>query len=290
LEEFFMKVAQSGKIEVQDYCLHYRTEGSGTPVLVIGSSVYYPRTFSENLRKHFRFIFLDHRGFGSAPARFIEKASFELDVILEDIEKVRQHLELERFIILGHSGHGYMALEYAKKYPQSVSRVILIGMGPDQSALSHQEAEQYLQDSVCPERKKALEEDLKKLPAEIAASPESRFITFCIRLGARSWYDFHFDSTPLWKGVSVNMPVFDHLWGDVFAKIDITRGLKDLKVPVFLALGRYDYLVAPPSSWNPIRRQFFDLTVRVFERSGHTPQFEEPGLFDEELLSWIRSR
>jgi proline iminopeptidase len=56
---------------------------------------------------------------------------------------------------------------------------------------------------------------------------------------------------------------------------------------VFLALGRYDFVVARPSSWDRIRAKFRNLTVRVFERSGHTPPYEEPELFDAELLRWI---
>ena len=57
-------------------------------------------------------------------------------------------------------------------------------------------------------------------------------------------------------------------------------------VPVFLGLGRYDYLVAPPRSWNS-RQNFRNLTISVFEKSGHTPQFEEAKLFDQELLQWL---
>ncbi|HET9314279.1 MAG TPA: alpha/beta hydrolase, partial [Vicinamibacteria bacterium] len=67
------------------------------------------------------------------------------------------------------------------------------------------------------------------------------------------------------------------------------RGLEALDRPVFLALGRYDFLVAPPSSWDRVRPKFKDLTVRVFERSGHTPQHDEPALFDAELLRWIEA-
>jgi proline iminopeptidase len=78
------------------------------------------------------------------------------------------------------------------------------------------------------------------------------------------------------------------VWDEVFPVIDITRGLETFHVPVFLALGRYDFLVAPPSSWDPLRPYFRDLTVRVFERSGHTPCNEEPDLFDAELLSWMK--
>ena len=63
--------------------------------------------------------------------------------------------------------------------------------------------------------------------------------------------------------------------------------LAGLERPVWLGLGRYDFLVAPPSSWDRVRPHLRDLTVRVFERSGHTPQYEEAERFDAELLAWL---
>ena len=63
--------------------------------------------------------------------------------------------------------------------------------------------------------------------------------------------------------------------------------IAELTRPVLLALGRYDFVVAPPSSWDRVRAQFRDLTVRVFEHSGHTPQLEEAALFDRELIRWL---
>jgi proline iminopeptidase len=39
--------------------------------------------------------------------------------------------------------------------------------------------------------------------------------------------------------------MFDYVWGKVFRDIDITKDLDKLKAPVFLALGRYDYLIPP---------------------------------------------
>jgi proline iminopeptidase len=86
------------------------------------------------------------------------------------------------------------------------------------------------------------------------------------------------------------MDMFNHVWGNVFTKIDVTEGLDTFDRPVFLALGRHDFIVAPPASWDAIRTRFADLTIRIFEKSGHTPQFEEPDLFDRELLDWMRSR
>ena len=71
--------------------------------------------------------------------------------------------------------------------------------------------------------------------------------------------------------------MFDHVWGNVFRDLDITRGLSTFDRPVLLALGRYDFIVAPPCSWDPIRPKFRDLTVRVFEHSGHNPRSRSRG-------------
>ena len=86
------------------------------------------------------------------------------------------------------------------------------------------------------------------------------------------------------------MDIFNYVYGQVFRDIDITQGLEAFDRPVFLALGRYDFVMGPPSMWDPIRPKFRDLTVRVFEQSGHTPQYEEPALFDAELLRWMKEQ
>ncbi len=44
--------SSSGIIEIDGFKLRYAIEGSGKPALVIGSAIYYPRTFSQNLRNH----------------------------------------------------------------------------------------------------------------------------------------------------------------------------------------------------------------------------------------------
>lgn len=278
---------KTGTIVRGDWILPYRIEGIGKPALVIGSILYYSRTFSPNLRHFLQFIFMDHRGFATPPTHFSNE-EFSLDILIDDIEHMRKALGLEKIIIIGHSGHGYMALEYAKKYPQHVSHVVLLGMGPDQSKESHESADQYFQETVCPERKGVLEQNLKKLPTELKEHPERRFIIFALRLGARSWYDYNFDAVSLWQGVTVNMAMFDYVWGEIFRDIDITKDLEKFDIPVFLGLGVYDYLVAPFYTWNTIRPTFKNLTFRLFAKSGHTPQYEEQELFNKELLEWLQ--
>ena len=271
---------ERGTVRSGGFELGYSVEGEGRPALVIGSSVYYPRTFSAGLRRSLRIVFADHRGFAGTVGPAGE-SDYELDRVLEDMERV---------VVIGHSGHGYLALEYAKRHPERVSHVVMIATGPSHSAVHAALTERHWDEAVCPERRARLEADLRLLPDELAAAPERRFVTFCIRLGARSWYDPHFDAAPLWEGVRVNMAGIDRLWGEVFRDIDVADGLDRLEAPVLLALGRFDYLVAPHFAWEPLRGRFRDLTVRVFDRSSHTPQLEESRLFDEELLRWLESR
>jgi proline iminopeptidase len=267
--------ADSGTIISGGFRLGYRIEGTGRPAIVIGSAVYYPRVFSQGLRKHLRLVFLDHRGFAPAPPGIVDKSAFALDKLVDDVERARQELGLGKIAVIGHSGHAFMALEYAKKYPANVSHVIMIGIAPDLSVSSWLAAGRHWQESASPERKAALQDNVRRMPDAVLEKLPSRerFVKRYVRDGPRAWYDPHFDASPLWAGVEINVEMFEYVWGQVFRDIEITRGLSGFDRPVFLALGRCDFIVAPPSSWDRIRPKFKDLTVGVFDRSGHTPPY-----------------
>src|SRR3546814_5831960 len=115
-----MSSRECGAIQSDGFNLQYIVEGQGRPVIVVGSSLYYARTFSAGLRRHLKLAFMDHRGFAPGNTR-TDIVQYAMDLLVDDIERVRQRLGLERIVIIGHSGHAFMALEYARKYPQHVS-------------------------------------------------------------------------------------------------------------------------------------------------------------------------
>lgn len=278
---------ESGTLNRDGFELRFTIEGRGLTVLVIGSSIYYSRTFSAPLRQHLRFIFADHRGFGTATRSYAD-SDFTLDKLVEDVEALRNHLNLGRVVVLGHSGHAYIALEYAKRYPQHVSNVVLLAASPDSRQTTFDAADRYFEESVAPERKAGYAAQIGQLAADIEADPSRRFIHYSLRSGPRIWFDYNYDASWLWQDVTVIPEMFDYVWGNVFRKLDIQVRLADLKLPVFVGLGRYDYW-NPPYLWDLVRTQFHDLRIRVFEQSGHTPQLEEPALFDLELLAWLET-
>lgn len=277
-----------GSVQSDGFTLQWQRDGEGQTALIIGSSQYYPGAFSENLRDHLDMVFIDHRGFVRPPEND-PAPDYSLERVVADMELIREELGLGKVIVIGHSGHAFMALAYAWQYPEHVSRIVLIGTAPDFGPGHSAWRDRAWEESVDPERKQAQMDWYERIPdSEIASlSPGEAFVRNYVRHGPHAWYDPYFDSTPLWEGVYVNGPMFDHMWGKVFAEIDIRPGLAKMKIPVFIALGRYDNLVAPPDSWEPYRSHFHDLTIRVFEKSGHSPMFEQPEDFDRELLEWL---
>lgn len=280
---------ESGFIEIDGFHLKYCIEGTGPTALVVGNAVYYSRSFSKELRESLRLVFVDWRGFAECK-NSEPTSSITFDTLLEDIEKIRIKLHIEKCIIIGHSAHALLALEYAKKYPKNVSHVVMIGAVPNLSPECAVMAARNWEESVCPERKAALAEKIRQFPDEELAKlpPSERFVKWNARRNPLAWFDFHFDSSRLWKGIIPNTSLLDFFYGVALRELDISRGLERFDRPVLLALGRFDYAIAPANSWDPFRPKFQDLTVRSFERSAHSPHYEEPDLFNKELLNWLK--
>jgi proline iminopeptidase len=61
--------------------------------------------------------------------------------------------------------------------------------------------------------------------------------------------------------------------------------VEPLDVPVFLALGRYDYLT-PFYEWDEPKRRLSNLSYKLYEKSGHHPPYEQPDEFACDLVTW----
>lgn len=281
----------TGSIRSGKFNLEYRIEGQGPTAVVIGFPTYYARVFSQNLRRELRLVFVDHRGSARSPGP-VDNSEFELEKLIDDVELVRSSLELDPVIVIGHSGHSFLALKYAKKYPESVSHVVLICIAPDLSDRSSELALKRWDKQASAARKAALADNYQRMSQRQLAemTPRDRFVQDYLREGPRMWFDPEFDASPLWEGVFVNAQMMAYVWGEVFRDIDITRGLESFERPVLVALGRYDFSVAPVSSWRSIQAQFQDLTIKTFDRSAHTVPLEQPREFDRTLLNWIGSK
>jgi proline iminopeptidase len=277
---------QKGSVKVDGVTLHYSMEGTGIPVLVIGSAVYYPRTFSHPLRETCRLAFADLRHFAVSDSSF-NPDRITLDMYLDDIEQVRTALGFERTVLIGHSHHGNLALEYAKRHPARVSHLALIGSPPCDVKCTIEAGERYWTAHASESRKARLRANWEALgPEELAMmSPDQAFVAEYVADGPKYWYDPGYDSSPLWQGVPVNTDIVK-VFRDFFSDYEFGWNPGHLKTPVLVVMGRHDYMV-PYVLWDKVLPGLQNVTFHLFEQSGHTPQAEEPVLFEQIFLEWI---
>lgn len=84
--------------------------------------------FGESLERPI--VYLDGRGSGrSGPLEDTEQGhdTLDLDTLVADPEAVRDHLELDKIVPLGHGFGALIALEYARRHPAQTERVIVVG-------------------------------------------------------------------------------------------------------------------------------------------------------------------
>ena len=113
--------------------LAYAAHGSGPPLVVVScwlSHLQYDwqspvwRHFLDELGGITRLVRYDERGFGLSDWNVTD---FSLEARLGDLEAVIDALGEERFALLGMSGNSPVALAYAAKHPNRVTRLILYG-------------------------------------------------------------------------------------------------------------------------------------------------------------------
>ena len=269
-----------------DAALPYVVEGTGQPCLVIGSRIYYPRTFSDRFKSQLRCVYLDQRGFvPGAEAR--SDGVLGIEGVVADIEAARQALGLDRFVLIGHSIHGLIVTAYARRYPEHVSHVIAIGGPPEWTSAFTGSTGAFWDKHASAGRKAAHErnwaslsqDSLAKLPAAEA------FVTTYVANAARYWADSTYDARWLWEGVRLNMARVNEMY-DVQRPFSFAGDTGRVSTPVFVALGRLDFAI-PYTTWDNFRGPFGNLTVYVFDRAGHTPQLEDSTAFDDQILGWL---
>lgn len=277
----------SGFVTIDGAKIHYVMEGKGTPCIMIGSSVYHRRTFSQELRKHLKLVFMDARLFAPSSSQ-VPVEEVKMDTMVDDVEHVRQTIGFEKVAVMGHSAFALVAFEYARKYPEHASHAIMIGMTPGWNEEIWGPQRENWEANASDERKRILRNNFEKLTEDVLskASPSERVAKRYVANGPKYWYDPFYDCSWIWEGVVINHEVWDHFFNKVLNEYVIHP--EEVSTPVFLALGKYDY-ICPYFLWDNLKDSFVDLSYNLFEKSGHTPQLEEQALFYKKLINWIKS-
>ena len=118
---------QSKFIDIEGARIHYRDEGSGTPLVLlhgIGSSLHTWNGWTKLLSDDFRVIRLDLPGFGLTGADSSNDYSMGRNISV--LNAFLTSLNITEFFLAGNSMGGWLAWEYTLDNPKEVKRLILI--------------------------------------------------------------------------------------------------------------------------------------------------------------------
>jgi proline iminopeptidase len=272
---------REGFVEVDGAEIFYRAQGQGPVCLFpngIGTTPYERQTAL--LRERFCVVYADMRGSGRSTG---DPSALTFETLADDLEAIRTEIGAPRVAILGHSILGILAVEYARRRPQSVSHAILVGTPPsgDMARLAARAAS-FFDEDASEDRKQVLRDSLARLPASASMAETLLAQT------PKRFFDARTDAAPLFAGASSNPAFILHMMRTLAPAWQIDAGPGELRAPLFIALGRYDYAV-PYVLWDGAAAGL-DATVRVFERSGHQPFCEEPEAFAAAVTAWMAAR
>src|SRR5687767_5356527 len=191
------------------------------------------------LADRFTIVCVDPRGAGRSTGNATD---LTFDVLARDFEAVRAAVGGQRFWVLGYSIMGSMAVEYARRCPDTVSHAVVAGTPPSgDMARMVQEGTAYVAAAASAERKQIFADNMAALPpgtdprTAVTAQTPLRF------------FDPKFDVMPLYRVAEVKPDFFAHLMGPLTSTWDVLAGAP-LRVPLLVAHGQHDYVV-PNTMW-----------------------------------------
>lgn len=268
-------------LRLPDTSLFYNEVGQGIPCLVMHGGLGLDHTYLhpglDPLGDTLRLVYYDHRGHGRSGRPPMQTVTFEQ--LADDADRLRAHLGFERIAVLGHSFGGFIALEYALRYPHRTSHLLLLNTGPawiSRDEMVQQARRKGAESTVMPvfDRRMDLDSDEAVLNAFSAVLP---------------LYFYRFDPA-MAERLTARMIVHGALTSHGFRLLHDRTWLPHLSsitVPTLILAGRADLFFTVQQA-EQLNTGLSRSTLIVFEESGHFPYVEEPDRFVAAVRRWIR--
>ena len=252
---------------------------------------------AERLKDSLYVIMIDQRGVCRSE-EITEDEAFGLNDLIEDCEELKKVLQIEKWSIIGHSFGGYLALLYARAYPNSIEKIIFEGPTFDFS-LTSRALLQKTGTLLKKYGKEAATEECLAYASSNASSEE--LLEAYIRLSAEleekrmEIYNYKKDETDdslygdeEWEVFSNRSKIhFDRLKLEGACHTSLLSQIKDIQNPMLLIVGKYD-VVTCEKQIEIFNDDAPDGKYIVFEESGHTPHYEEAERFAETIIHFLK--
>lgn len=293
---------QEGFVDSHGALIYYKSIGRGAPLVIVhggpGASHDYFLPYLLPLMRTTRLVFIDERGSGKS-SKFEDPKQYTIANMVEDIETVRQALNLGKVSLLGHSFGGALVQAYAFKYQKNLSHLILGSTFPSTKELN--EALAKMKSEINPK-------DLERLNALEAAGlfdkgqqwEHGRYTDEYAKL---AWgvgyfpyiYQNHPDPNydPSASNTSTAWDVYREMWGSHgeyvvdgnLVEVEYLDKLSQIKVPTLIIVGDHDE--SDPKMSKEMHEKIAGSKLVILPKSGHMTFVDQPSLFLDAVREFV---
>lgn len=279
-------------INIGDCRLYVEEIGKGLPIVLLhggpGSTHHEFHPFFTKAKNFARIILYDQRGCGISD--YEPGNGYTFDQAIEDLEKLRKTLNIDKWVVLGHSYGGFLAQGYAIKYPENLLGLILVAALPPHdidSPIDNERQMEYISD------------DEKKKLDEVREEAEKRITKM-----AQLVYNLQINGD--WKRQSYYRPSkekiaqvalyewkqdknFNQIMSESYMNFDLQSSyLEKLSIPMLLIEGKWD-LTWKEDKASAFHKAYPKSQLVILDKSGHNPFGDEPEKFFDLLKEFIDS-
>ncbi|HEX2995471.1 MAG TPA: alpha/beta hydrolase [Anaerolineales bacterium] len=248
--------------------VHYEVYGRGRPVILLhgwlGSWGLWQDTMSF-LGQYYRTYALDFWGFGESGKK---RETYAVQDFVSLVDQFMEQLGIVNAPLVGHSMGGTVSLSVAIKYPQRVSKVVIVGSPIVGSSLA--------------------------LPLKFAGYRPIAFMLFnmmgAFRLAMRiaSPIICHDERFPEMMDRDLSRTTLESFLLSIASlrRTDLRPMLGQVKVPAMGMFGDRDVIVHP-RQWEPMKKGIDHAQIERFPSAGHFIMLDEPQDFKQRLKTFL---
>lgn len=272
--------------------LEYRQLGNG-PVLVChpGGPGFSSLYFSDlaGLWERYTLVMLNPRGTGGSdkPA---DSRAYQIDDYVDDVEALREHLGLERLMLLGHSHGGTVAQAYAAKHPARVRKLVLAStlarFAAEQESAMRAGMDQRSNEPWYPDALAALEAEQAgkfQTDEEMAELVFRELPLYFARYGAVE--AGYLDTLKTEVPNADTLKLFNN---EIFNTFDLRDTHARISSPTLVITGNEDFICGPVCA-DEIAAGIAGSKKVIVGDSGHMIFIEQPEAFHSEVVDFLDS-